>query len=1149
MGVYWVTGGILLAYLVLVWFLGTWLPLHGSDRWILRGGLAFIGLAAPATFLWFHRKSKAARAGTEIVPADGSGTADIDLLVHEALRRLKNSPLGRGATLRKLPLVFLVGDSGSTKTTTILHSALDPELLAGHVYQDNNILPTRVLNIWYTRQAIFVDVAGSFLAQAVRWKRLVKLVQPGRLSSAMGKGQQAPRAAIVCFDCGNFLQPGASDSALAAARKLAVRLHEISQLLSISFPVYVLFTKLDRVSFFAEFARGLSEEEASQVLGTTLPVRSSAAGVYSEEETRRLTKAFDEIFYSLAEKRLDLLGRENEPDKLPGIYEFPRELRKLRTLLVQFLVDLARPSQLSVNPFLRGFYFSGVRPVIVGDVAPAAPQAQAAEASLDGGATRVFSVGGQPAAQAAVATRAAGSRKVPQWVFLTQLFNDIIVKDRVALAASGFSTRVNLLRRVGLALLALAGVICAVGFLVSFVGNHSLETDFRGALHDVQTVQPPAANQLASLADLQKLDGLRQELVTLSEFERDGAPWHLRWGLYVGDRIYPDARKIYFDRFRQLLLGPTQARLLTDLGAVPFKPGPNDSYEKTYNELKAYLITTSNHEKSTKEFLTPVLLDRWSAAREVDQDRLALARQQFDFYSTELAIANPFSSTNEPTAIERARNYLSQFGGIDRFYLPLLAEASRKYSDVSFNQQFPNSRGVVDSSYAVKGAFTRSGFAFMQDAIHNSSNYLHGEDWVLGKVAASDLNATALQQKLTERYHKDFIEQWRSLLRLSKVVAYPRLEDADKQLDRLTDLSSPLLQLLWFVSNHTNVDASDVSNVFQPVRTVQPPGSPDRPPLQYVLPSNKSYIDALIQLRSAVNTLLQNPTGRDDPALLNQVSNAEGAAEGAAKQVVAGPIDQNFHTESEVYRLLDEPITNVRRVKNVGPVEELNAAGAGLCKQFQQISGKYPFNPRSSEDLPIEQLNSIFAPKVGTLWIFYDPKLKRYLPEPLYEPLPGGTVKLNANFVTFFKHAAVFSRAIYGADSSSPRFSYTLTEMPSNVEGLVLKIGSDTLSGPRQSRTFSWTGAPEEIQVTTKSGDILGSYSGPWSIFKFVSDANSPVSGSMTNLEWILQANGRPIMLPNGKQKSYSYQLQVTGFNPFRSQEWTSMRCVPQVAH
>src|SRR5262249_10506782 len=146
----------------------------------------------------------------------------------------------------------------------------------------------------------------------------------------------------------------------AAARKFHSRLQEVSRLLSISFPVYVLFTKLDRIPFFAEYTQNLTKDEASEVLGATLGVRPvQSAGIYAEEESRRLTKVFDELFCSLAEKRLDFLAREDRPDKQPAIYEFPRELRKVRTLVAEFLVQLARPSHLQVNPFLRGFYFSG----------------------------------------------------------------------------------------------------------------------------------------------------------------------------------------------------------------------------------------------------------------------------------------------------------------------------------------------------------------------------------------------------------------------------------------------------------------------------------------------------------------------------------------------------------------------------------------------------------------------------------------------------------------------------------------------------------------------------------------------------------------------------------------------------------------------
>ena len=67
------------------------------------------------------------------------------------------------------------------------------------------------------------------------------------------------------------------------------------------------------------------------------------------------------------------------------------------------------------------------------------------------------------------------------------------------------------------------------------------------------------------MTDLQKLDHLRQDLTTIVNYRKDGVPLSLRWGLYAGDRIYPEARKVYFERFRQLLFADTQAKLLSDL--------------------------------------------------------------------------------------------------------------------------------------------------------------------------------------------------------------------------------------------------------------------------------------------------------------------------------------------------------------------------------------------------------------------------------------------------------------------------------------------------------------------------------------------------------------------------------------------------------
>jgi type VI secretion system protein ImpL len=1147
---YLVTTLVLLVYLVLVWLLGRWLPLHGSDVWILRGVLALLGIIGAAVAYFFIYKVQKAKESSGEDDSQSGGSDDLDALVREAVRRLKHSTLGRGTNLGGLPLVFVLGDSGSTKTTVLLHSALDPELLAGQVYRENEVLPTSPANIWYTRQAIFVDPAGSMMGQAERWKRLVRLLQPGRFSAAIGKRAQAPRAAIVCFDCETFLQPGASETAVSAARRLSVRLQEVSQLLGISFPVYVLFTKVDRISFFTDFVRGMSKDEASEVLGATLPLRSLSAGVYADEETKRLTKAFDEIFYSLAERRILLLPREHEGDKLPAIYEFPRELRKLRSLLVQFLVDLARPTQLGTNPFLRGFYFTGVRPVVVDDVVAArAVPVEAAEAEFDGGATQIFRRGGSGLQAPPVAVRSGGSRRMPQWVFLTSLFNDVLVKDRVALATSGSSSRVNLLRRVGLGILVLLAISCLTGFAVSFLRNRALETRVHDAIADLRTLQT-GTNQVASADDLKKLDNLRTELVDISDYQDNGAPLSLRWGLYVGNQIYPDAKRVYFQRFRQLLFAETQKRLTDNLEAVSGKSAanaPNDAYEKTYNDLKAYLITTepADHDKSTKEFLTPVLMTHWVADRDIDKDRKDLAAAQFDFYATELAKENPFSAGNSKLMIEQARAYLAQFGGIDRYYVQLLSKASEKNPDLSFNDQYKDSAGVIVSSHKVKGAFSRGGFLFVQDALKNPSLYMSGEEWVLGKTATQAIDLGVVQQKLTERYDEDFVSEWNTVLKTSSVSGYASNADADKKLEKLTGPTSPLLELLYFISHNTDVAPADAKTHFAPVQAVELPGPPDKAPDHYVLPPNKDYVEALGKLQSDIHALAQNP-GAPDPAQLTQAGSSADAASSAVTKIIASvPVDQQFGNQDQVRRLLEEPIKNVEALLRRGPIDIANGSGRGFCSSFSGVATKYPFDPNSLQDAPLDQLYAIFGP-TGDAWKKLNDDIKPFVLKvgSRFAPNAAATVKPSPSFIAFLNRVAALSDTLYPSGSTPPHFSYTLKQMPSNLEGVEVKIGSEKLAGEGAQKTFVWTGAPEDIQVMTKSGDTLDSFSGPWAVFKFVARAHQLAGGK---LEWVNETNDKPIMLPNGKQKSYDYQLQVSGSaNPFFDLQ--GMKCVSQVA-
>jgi len=61
--------------------------------WILRGGLAFLGILAAGVFFWFFRKSKAesdAEGEAEAGVTDSAGdTKEVDMLVHDAVRKLR----------------------------------------------------------------------------------------------------------------------------------------------------------------------------------------------------------------------------------------------------------------------------------------------------------------------------------------------------------------------------------------------------------------------------------------------------------------------------------------------------------------------------------------------------------------------------------------------------------------------------------------------------------------------------------------------------------------------------------------------------------------------------------------------------------------------------------------------------------------------------------------------------------------------------------------------------------------------------------------------------------------------------------------------------------------------------------------------------
>jgi type VI secretion system protein ImpL len=593
--------------------------------------------------------------------------------------------------------------------------------------------------------------------------------------------------------------------------------------------------------------------------------------------------------------------------------------------------------------------------------------------------------------------------------------------------------------------------------------------------------------------------------------------------------------------------------MLDSMRRLPPTPGPD--YSQTYATLKAYLITTSNHDKSARNFLTPVLLNRWGADRNPGSERIALAEKQFDFYSDELKIANPYSSENDAAAIEKTRRYLALFAGFERVYQAMLADAAKSGSPLNFNRQFPGTAETVVNAKDVASPFRKAGWDFVKNAVKTPDRYFSGEQWVLGDQGAAQIDRANLEQRLQARYYQDFLAQWHAYLEAGSVVKYKDLKDAAQKLNTLSSNLSPLLSMLCLASQNVAVDDPAVANVFQPVQSVVPAGCAER----YIAPANQNYMNSLVTLQASLDGAAQAPSNE---AAVSQSMTQATAAKIAARQLAQTfRIDPEGHTDAMVLKLLLDPITNAEALmRRVGP-DELNAKGKGLCGQMSTLWKKYPFNASATPEATVAEVNAIFQKPGGALWTLYDSSLQKLLTRQGTQYIPsatGGDV-LTPRFLQFFNQAAALSEAMYAGNTPDPHFSYSLKPLPSegfpNI-GVTLSLDGQPLKysgGATGATQFVW-----QAQGLHDFSSTLNLGSGPadwlkakglWAVFHFFDKAEFTVRADTGQiLEWIIYG-GKDPMTVAGKPVKVRFQLEMGNMPPvFQKGFFGKMGCVAEIA-
>jgi type VI secretion system protein ImpL len=1121
------------------------LHLQGAAYIVFVAVLLIIGIGAAIAIVAMHRRAK--RREEELAGgANGGDANDIDLLLSDANRKLRNSQRGI-RTLDELPLVYLLGQSGSAKTTTVVQSGIEAELIAGSASQGGEQPPTETLNLWFTGNAALLEVGTTIRGNAARLARLIQRTRPRAYRSAFGAGA-APRAAIICISMDQLLAQDGGATLLASARSANADLRQITSRLGISIPVYVVVTKTDRVPHFQEYVRNLSEEEVRQVLGMTLPRNDATPGTYTDQAGRAVSSAIDGLVYRLGEFRVEMLNREAEPANKPGLYEFPREFGKLRKSLKDFLVEVCKPSQLHANPYLRGFYFTGVRARIV-ERAVSMPQAVQVPAMQEAGATQFLNLSrtrAEAAARTAASTMVA--TRVPQWTFLPRLLPEVILGDKSALTASRQSAPARLFRRTLYGSLAVLFAVWLVFLLVSYSNNAALERRVAAAGETLSKAAPG----LPGTAELNALDSLRQTIAQLDSYEIQGVPLAYRFGLYHGARLDSQARKVYFEYFRPMLLAPAQENFLAYMRSLPDSPATSSdfgSYLAAYNPLKAYLITTSNPDRSQAKFLTPVFLQYWIGGRAVNPEQQQLAQKQIDFYAGELLRNPPYAIAPDAAIVEHTRAYLSKFLAETRIYQAMLSDADRTSPPIDFNRMYPGSASYVTDPHVVRGAFSRAGFAFMQDAIQHPEKYAQGETWVLGNQAGQALNGAQISKDLASQYSSDYLKEWHAFLVDARVGGCGSLKEAPARLNALAGPASPLLALFYTVSHNTAVADPVIRSTFQPAQALVDPNATDR----LIGGGNAAYITALSQLAGAVDLASQNPAAATDATAFAPVAQQVVAANGAAQQAAqAFNVDQQMHTEATVLALMQAPIQCVARLAP-SPGAAANGGGRKICAAISPLLSKFPFAPSSPVQASPAEVDAVFAPETGALWTAYNGLLKQYLvPQgSQYVANPAAPQPVSGRFAQYFNRAAHISSVLYPAGAKSATLTFTARFLPGNgVKNAALVVDGQRIAGG-SSQQIVWNAATAQRASLVYDNNEVLPFQGTWALFQLVRTAQISRAAAGYRLDYPINTAttvaGHAVSGTGGSAKTASFEISGPGAELLVNGGFSGLTCVSPV--
>ena len=266
------------------------------------------------------------------------------------IQTLENSLLpDQGNAVYSLPWFMLFGESGTGKSTAVMHSRM-AALAGANAATAQKPASTRNCDWWFFKNAVVLDTAGHYAvpvngeSDEREWQEFVRLISAYR--------QKEPLNGLILTLSTEQLERGA-ESLTAYGHNLRKGIHTLSRAMGAHFPIYILVTKVDRILGFNELGSLLTEEECHQALGL---LNEKNETTVSTDSRAFLEKALGHVRQRLQDLSM-LLCEKNRQDA-SRILALPEELSRCFPGIRAFADAVFAPSSYDKTPNLRGIFFS-----------------------------------------------------------------------------------------------------------------------------------------------------------------------------------------------------------------------------------------------------------------------------------------------------------------------------------------------------------------------------------------------------------------------------------------------------------------------------------------------------------------------------------------------------------------------------------------------------------------------------------------------------------------------------------------------------------------------------------------------------------------------------------------------------------------------